>query len=385
MSNWTVPPPKLDTEQRDFLENHLFSGKNYWISGFPGAGKSTILAHAIRLIKADRPRASIFVVVFTRSLIEMFQAAFKEMGLGTVRVDTMFGFMRSGGHYDYILCDEVQDLTPHIINAMRERSDCLIVAGDQNQSIYKTDPQYNQPTVAPSQIKGLINGETFTLTIVHRLSPAIHEAVKKLVPALASLAMTINRAESTTQIRTCEAKSIDDELQYVWNESLKAPSIGKTSAILLPNQESAVSFIDSVTRLNGKSVWDRKVNKYGKTDFGGLNDYLESQEIKLHYVGNGYGSFNQTNNVFVMTYWSAKGLDFDNVFIPYSNDRLFITSNPELSKRVFMVAMTRSRNNLYLSYTGRPHPYLRLFPANLCARIDITNSLHPTSSSSIGF
>ena len=58
MGNWTVPPPKLDTEQKEFLEKHLFSGNKYWISGFPGSGKSTLLSHAIRLIKADKPKAS---------------------------------------------------------------------------------------------------------------------------------------------------------------------------------------------------------------------------------------------------------------------------------------------------------------------------------------
>ena len=178
MGNWTVPPPKLDTEQRNFLEKYLPTGKNFWISGFPGSGKSTLLAHAIRVIKADKPKATILLVVFTRSLIEMFEAAFKEMNIAGIQIKTMFEFMRSGRHYDYILCDEVQDLTPEIISCLRSHSSCAVVAGDENQSIWDIDPKGNK-TVNPASITTLVNGELFKLTIVHRLSPSIQNAIQR--------------------------------------------------------------------------------------------------------------------------------------------------------------------------------------------------------------
>ena len=87
-------------------------------------------------------------------------------------------------------------------------------------------------------------------------------------------------------------------------------------------------------------------NRYGKMDFGDMNNHLSEQNIKIQYVGNGYGSFDITNNVYIMTFYSAKGLDFDNVFLPDIDYRLDITTSLSLSKRIFMVAMTRSRNNL---------------------------------------
>ena len=70
MPNYSVSPARLDPEQKTFLEKELPTGKNYWICGFPGSGKSTLLEHCIRIIKADKPKASILVIVFTRSLIE---------------------------------------------------------------------------------------------------------------------------------------------------------------------------------------------------------------------------------------------------------------------------------------------------------------------------
>lgn len=387
MGNWTVPPPKLDTEQKEFLEKHLFSGNKYWISGFPGSGKSTLLSHAIRLIKADKPNATILVVVFTRSLIEMFEAAFNEMGLEDIEIETMFEFMRYPMHYDYILCDEVQDLTPRIILELRNNSSCLIVAGDENQSIFEIDPRYNEPTVNPGQITSLIAGEQYQLTIVHRLSPAIQRAIQNLIPALSNLARLTNMADHTTQIRLCQASTTNQEIEYIWKESVKAPRVGKTSAILFPNQQAVVNFVQDVIRLENKQQWEQSTNQHGKVDFGKMNVHLKKQSIKLQYVGNGYGSFNITNCVYIMTYYSAKGLDFDNVFLPGIDNRLYITSSPNLSKRIFMVAMTRSRNELYICHTGLPHPYVNSFSANPtdCIKVDINSVLNPSTNGPIGF
>ena len=78
--SWIIPENKLDEQQRDFIENVDIKQKNVWIKGFPGSGKSVLLAHTIRKIKTSDESASILVVVFTHSLIKMFEAAFKEMG-----------------------------------------------------------------------------------------------------------------------------------------------------------------------------------------------------------------------------------------------------------------------------------------------------------------
>ena len=118
-----------------------------------------------------------------------------------------------------------------------------------------------------------------------------------------------------------------------------------------------------------------------------MNAHLKKQGVKLQYVGNGYGSFNITNCVYIMTYYSAKGLDFDNVFLPGIDNRLYITSSPELSRRIFMVAMTRSRNELFICHTGMPHPYVNSFSANPtdCIKVDINSVLNPSTNRPIGF
>ena len=142
-----IPPVnKLDPQQQAFLDkvstfvdNSSFSFRNQWIQGFAGSGKSVLLAYSAKTILTKKPNSRILVVVFTQSLVGMFKADFREIGLANkVTIDTFYGFMKGGTHYDYILCDEVQDLTPRVIREMDARSSNIIVAGDSNQSIFES-------------------------------------------------------------------------------------------------------------------------------------------------------------------------------------------------------------------------------------------------------
>lgn len=60
-----------------------------------------------------------------------------------------------------------------------------------------------------------------------------------------------------------------------------------------------------------------------------------------------------------MTYHSSKGLDFDNVFLP------FMSIQPNIRNEIlFMVGMTRSKN-LYLTYSGTMHEYIKKLTKNV--------------------
>ena len=373
--SWIIPENKLDAQQRDFIDNVDITRKNVWIKGFPGSGKSVLLAHTIRKIKTKDSRASVLVVVFTHSLIKMFEAAFAEMGY-RVEVVTYFQFMKTSRTYDYILSDEVQDLTPSVLRTMNSRAKHVVVAGDSNQSIFDSDPKTGESTVSPSQINALLSSREFELGIIHRLSSSIINAVQKFLPRLNIFSAKRDLTKQTTQVRLCEAHSNEEEVKYIMREAKKAVNVGQTACVLIPTQSGILSFIQSVIRLEGKQSWDVQTNNYGRTDYSALNRYLSSNGIQLQYVGNGYGQFSENSNkVCVMTYHSSKGLDFDNVFMPYLNNSLFIVPDETLSKTLFMVAMTRSRNNLYLTYSGYKHTYLSNFVAD-CNKIDIHDALN---------
>lgn len=105
-----------------------------------------------------------------------------------------------------------------------------------------------------------------------------------------------------------------------------------------------------------------------------MNKYLETNDLKIQYVGNGYGNFSENDNrINLMTYHSAKGLDFDNVFIPFADNDLYISNDESMAKTLFMVAMTRARNNLYISYCDYPIDYIDAFKSK-CSNIYISTS-----------
>ena len=79
----------------------------------------------------------------------------------------------------------------------------------------------------------------------------------------------------------------------------------------------------------------------------------------------------------------TKGLDFDNVFLPGLSQSLYINSSERLSRTLFMVAMTRSRNNLYLTHSGSRSAYLSNF-ADDCSRINVGDVLSGQTTTSGG-
>ncbi len=357
-SKWFVPEDRLNPDQRRFLTSVDINQQNIWIKGFAGSGKSILLVHVAKKILAAKPNAKIVLIVFTQSLVEMFKTALKELRM-SIPVITFMKFMDSPSSYDYILCDEVQDLTPRVLNRMYECSAHLVVAGDSNQSIYAEDPRWREKTVDVSQIPTLIHGNDFELTIVERLTESIMKAVKSFL-RLNIFGTKVNLNHTDTKISLCRANSSNSEISFIIQNSTRVTQRGYTAAILIPTQKSIVEFVNSALASQGKPTWNSTTNEYGKVNFGAMNNHLASYGIKMQYVGNGYGQFKSNPDyVVLMTYHSAKGLDFDYVYIPYCNDYLWISYNQDLSKTLFMVAMTRARMNLYITYTGVLHSYVQ--------------------------
>ena len=372
--SWMIPEDKLDEAQRKSLEKFDFNQENIWIRGFPGSGKSVLLAYTMKRIKKKHPNAEVIVVVFTHSLIRMYQAAFVEMGIA-VNIVTYYAFMDNNKHYDYILCDEIQDMTAQVLQAMNSRADHMVVAGDENQSIYGRDPKYKEETVTTTQIRNLLNASDYELRIIHRLSSSIINAVQRFHPDMNVLSAKRDMTKESTEIRLCVADSVAEEAEYIFREAKKSVNIGRTAAILIPTHTCAVGIIQNILKSEEKKEWSVSVNKYGKIDYSAMNEYLSRNGIPIQYVGNGYGLFSEdSRTITLMTYHSSKGLDFDNVFLPCL-DSIFLIPDEKLRRTLFMVGMTRSRNNLYLTYSRNyQNPYVKSF-ANDCTKINIHDYL----------
>lgn len=362
---------QLDPEQREFVYGESKKQGNIWIQGFAGSGKSILLAHTLRRVLKNEPNAKVIVVVFTHTLIDLFKNGLKELKI-SAPVVTYHDFKKGNDYYDYILCDEVQDLPEEVLKQMSHRGRHILVAGDANQSIY-------EGTVSPSDIGRCLSARPYTLTMIHRLTQSIIAAVQKLLPSMNIFGAKRDLTKQDVSIRLCKADSIPQEYEYVYTEALKGAQIGETSAVLFHSHEAVIDFVNHLLDKERKPKWILVKNAWGKPNFAMLNKHAQKYGLNLEYIGNSYGSLEdvvRNNRIILMTYHSSKGLDFDNVFLPNQDSRLSL--HPERADVVYMVAVTRSKKNLYLSYQEKtPHKYVQRFMSD-CTQIDISRANQPS-------
>lgn len=386
---WMIREDQLDPDQWDFINVESKKSGNIWIKGFAGCGKSVLLLYSLKNILEKEPNVKAAIVVYTHSLIDMFQTGMKELNLpSTIPVMTYYEFVdKNTSNYDYLFCDEVQDMPAKVLYAMDNRSSKIIVAGDSYQSIYDIDPKWREPVVNPNQVGDIINAKAFPLNMIHRLTRSIIAAVQKLLPNMNIWEAKRDLTKQDVNIRLCEASSESEEVKYIYQEAQKGAAVGDTCVILFSKNALIQKFVDTVLSLNNKQEWSIGKNKWGKPDYNNLNKHLKDQGIKIQFVGSGYGSLKdaeQMKDVILMTYHSAKGLDFDNVFLPFMNNNLYLHANK--ARTLLMVAMTRSRKNLYLTYFGYTHTLVNTFKGE-CTEITIADLISPeiTPQSSVNF
>lgn len=367
---------KLDDDQKDFVDNEINKRGNIWIKGFAGSGKSVMLIHALRKKLNEDPNIKVCVVVYTYSLIDMFKTGIAELGMKSVPVMTYHQFMRDTKNWDYIFCDEVQDLPANVLSEMKNRCANVHVAGDSNQSIY-------EDKVTTSEIGNILNARPFVLTRIYRLTRSIMAAVSNFLPNLDIFGARRDMTKRDVSIRLLKSISEEEEVKYVWEQAQDATSEGYSTVVLLPLHEHIEKFVNILLKINGKSRWSPTKNQYNSIDYKPLNEHFRNNGIKAEYIGNSYGSFQNSaknRNLIIMTYHSSKGMDFDNVFLPFLSDNLkFPHYEP---KTLFMVALTRSKMNLFITYSGYLHDYVRKFESS-CQRVSVSEN--NVSKKNLGF
>ena len=367
MSNWIIPYEKLDTAQKEFVDK--YTSGNTWVLGYAGSGKSILLVHLLKRLKDEsdknRKGKTFGVVAFTKALGELFRTGFEELGVSGVPIMTQFDLKKNPQYFDYLFCDEIQDMSPETLAMVKASARNVISAGDSNQSIYGKDLLTKTPTIKGDQPVSVLGASKKELNIIYRLTQSIISAVKALMPKLSqNWTAKEDLTKVDVQIELRKALSEEKECTYAYEDAKKCCSRGERTAILFPRHEKILFFVDTVLRSLNKNPWPRVSDDWGKPDYNRLNAYLERQGVPMMYIGNSYGSLadaQSKDKIIIMTYSSSKGLDFENVYMPFVEHGLYITQDAILDRATFMVAMTRSSHYLTLSYTGSPSEYVESF------------------------
>ncbi len=318
------------------------------------------MMHTLIKTRKQEPHARILITYYTHSLRNLYEAALREAGMFTNQFDFKTYFQTKNGfaNYDYIFCDEVQDLPEDALVNLRNKCHRLFISGDPNQSIYSG-------TIDPSRIMAVSGASEYSLKIIHRLTNSVINLVHRITPKMNIFNSLIDQSKDDVTSLLGEFRDINDEVRYVVEDALSAvdigKSIGESTAIIFPTHNDIIKFVDVYSQQKHYPSWCRINNSYGKPNYGSMNQHIKP--LRLHYVGNSYGSLIGHNCVILMTYHSAKGLDFDHVYLPFLNKNASI-----FSEEIFMVALTRTKYSLTITSSGTVHQYVERIK-DLCSPV----------------
>lgn len=368
---WMITEDKLGSDQVEVIDEiGKITNRPIWIKGHAGSGKSILLLHSLADYLVKKPSANVCVVVFTRALADLLETGLKQipkLNGKIIPVLTIYQLKHQIDNgairYDAIFCDEVQDLPLVFIQSMKSVCNHLIIAGDEEQSIYNSVPIWNERPASPKEIKGTIIPIEKKLRVIYRLTESVLGVLKRVFPSMLNDMPNIAKIDTEIKLYFSDTSTVDTELIFCWKEIKQTNSLraSEVSAVLLSGHDAIIEFVNSVLKIEGYDQWTRVNAKDDRPDYYKLNSYLQSKDIPLMYIGNNYGSLtvaDRENKVVIMTYHSAKGLDFDYVYLPMVNDSMYIHSNKD---SLLLVALSRSKSGLFISYTGQIYSDLKKF------------------------
>jgi len=338
--DWMVIESELDEDQIRVLMATL--DKSCIVSGCAGSGKSVLA-----LIKAQRIQKekgnNYNIIVFTKALCRYMNAGREMLGLNK---DFFYHWEWKKRHgcpsANYIIVDEIQDFSREEIEEfITSTNNNFFFFGDSAQSIYgglkETFPVENIRDLLPQDRKP----KTFDLYRNYRLPKTVARIVQYVGIDLDGYDENIYKSIETSIPRFIQYRTFEEQIRTI-SEIIKKRSLSDVG-ILVPNNNSVmqVNNLLSGFKLNNELKYDNKEDWRNSVD--NLN-------------------FNTTNPK-IMTYHSAKGLQFETVFLPGIVD---LTTNYERQiseQKALYVAMTRTYRDLYVMYSGKlPYPLSEVPP-----------------------
>lgn len=372
--DWFIPECSLGTGESPMPLRFISdkSDGNLCIYGFYKSGKSLSLLRIVREIKKFQSEATILILVFRNIDVNKFKIASREFGLN-LNISTYRQFHNNPTYYDYILCDDIQLISQTVLLEIKEKTNHVVVTINPNLRLFENDPLTNTPPLTIEVVRDTLQPQEYELCDIHK---SFGNSIIKLARLLLHNDLSrpyANMISMCQNVRICEATSKEEELQYVLKGSTNCLKCGNSVAILLPTNRDILTLIQTLIRSKGKEPWIEVLNNWGKIDYNKLNKFLTSIGLNIQCLGSNYGQLSDiTSKINIMTFHSSMGFEFDYVYLPYVSSDLFICSNSEIDKNVFILAMTRATHNLCITYSGTMHPYLELIK-DRCLRIEINN------------
>jgi superfamily I DNA/RNA helicase len=337
--DWMIKESELDEDQIKVLMGTL--DKSCIVTGCAGSGKSVLA-----LIKAQRIQKEkgndYQIIVFTKALCHYMNSGRQELGLKKqFTYHWVWKHRLNCPSSDYVIVDEIQDFDEDEIKEfIAATNKHFFFFGDTAQSIYEG----LKNTIAVEDIGYLLpKGEkpkSFELYRNYRLPIPVAKFVQYIGIDLQPYEESTYKSPETVIPRILKYSNLREQFAAI-KDIIRKRDLSDV-AILLPHNDMVKTAGEIFNNLN----LNVELRYNDKEDWQNSKDTLNFS----------------TTNPKVMTYHSAKGLQFETIFLPRIED---FEDDGGAHRKSLYVAMTRTYRNLYIMYSGILPELLSKVPRNL--------------------
>lgn len=329
-----VKDSELDDYQLKIVNKR--TDNSFIVKGCAGSGKSILALWKAKQIQNDQ-KGSYQIIVFTKALKQYMSDGISQVGINSNNVDYHWNWQNRRGcpTSDYIIVDEAQDFSKEDILQFKDKArKALLLYGDSAQQMYKF--LADKRTISMEEMAVVTGFQTEQLVFNHRLPKKIARVAEYI-------------------------SSTDDDLEgRCKNEGVEKPKIFSYSSF--ERQMDAIADI-----IRNRGFVDVGILFRHNDDVKRAYQYLKSKNMnveakyddKSDWHNNRMDLNFDSDNPKLMTYHSAKGLQFESVFIPEC------TCCDEDSRNALYVAITRSYQSLYIMHSGNLSSFFDDVPLSL--------------------
>ena len=337
---FNVEKESMDDEQLDLIGDTI--DKSMIVAGCAGSGKSVIAMYKAQQILESK--GDVILIAYTKSLNRYMRQG-KENSLDE-RFFYHWQWIDQGmPKADYIIVDEIQDFDREeimqFINAARK---CFFFFGDTAQSIYRA---FEKETLTIDQISSMTGIKVSRLCNNYRLPKPIAKITQEYLGLTEednvrkySESLYLSKENASPVFVECHSRQEQIDCIISIIRKNKYRNVG----ILVPENDLVLEIMNAFT--SEKFACEFKFN-------AGYNDYRNKDTLNF-----------KTEYPKLMTYHSAKGLQFETVILPFYQG----ASNLDEKKSLY-VAMTRTYRHLYVLYNGDMLKPLKGVPERLYERM----------------
>jgi len=323
----------INESEADDYQVKIISKKvnqSYIVRGCAGSGKSILALWKVKQIQ-EESKGSFYFIVYTLTLKQYMRDGINATGLKDDRVIHFEKWKRDGyPSADYIIVDEAQDFSQEQIMLFKEKARVATwLYGDSAQQLYGWR---TPPPLRMEEIMNLTKFDDEKLIFNHRLPKKIARFAEYISKDNVDLEL-VCKNEGLEMPKILKYSSLDSQLdaiiQIIKNRNFE--DVG----IFLPTNPEVEKVSNYLTQkgLNNEASYNKNQRTVNNLNFN-------------------------SDNPKIVTYHSAKGLQFETVFIPDC------TSEKD-NRSALYVAITRTYQSLFIMHSGNLSTFFDEIPINL--------------------